>query len=57
VRKPNGEDEAQVSLKTNEISEEVQPDPNYGPWMVVTRKKGSVKMGKASGPTKSNNPS
>ncbi|XP_030928095.1 uncharacterized protein LOC115954311 [Quercus lobata] len=35
VRKPSGEDEAQVSLKSNEISEEVQPESNYGAWMVV----------------------
>ncbi|XP_075633855.1 uncharacterized protein LOC142606378 [Castanea sativa] len=57
VRKPNGEDEAQVSLETNKISENVQIEPNYGPWMVITRKKGSVRMGKVSGPTKSDNPS
>ena len=57
VRKPSGVDEAQVSLKTNEISEEVQPEPNYGPWMVVIRKRGTVRMGKASGPSKFDNPS
>ena len=57
VRKPSGEDEAQVSLKTNKISDEVQPEPNYGPWMVVTRKNVSVRMGKASRPTKFDNPS
>ena len=57
MRKPSGEDEAQVSLKSNEISEEFQPESNYGAWMVVTRKRGSGWMGKASGPTKSVNPS
>ena len=56
VRKPSGEDEAQVSLKSNEISDEVQPESNYGAWMEVMRKRGSGRMGKASGPTKSINP-
>ena len=54
---PNGEDAANVSLKTNEISEDVSPKPNYGPWMVVTRKRGPVRMGKASGPIKVDNSS
>ena len=57
VRKPSGEDEAQVSLKTNKISDKVQPEPNYGPWMAVTRKNVPVRMGKASRPTKFDNPS
>ena len=43
-------------MKSNEISEEVQPESNYGAWMVVTRKRGSGRIGKASGPTKSVNP-
>ena len=54
---PNGEGAAKISLKTNEISEDVSPEPNYGPWMVVTRKRGAVRMGKASGPTKVDNSS
>nr|POF24157.1 hypothetical protein CFP56_06240 [Quercus suber] len=54
VKEPNRENEAQTSLKANEMSEEVQSKPNYGPWMVVTRKKGLARMGKASGPAKSN---
>nr|POF01813.1 hypothetical protein CFP56_06195 [Quercus suber] len=57
LRKPSGEDATQVLLKTNEISEEAQPEPNYGPWMVITRKRGQVMMGKASGPIKFGNPS
>jgi len=46
---------AGVSLKTNEVSGEVQPESNYGPWMVVMRKKKNLgRMGKASGPVKTN---
>ncbi|XP_030936258.1 uncharacterized protein LOC115961412 [Quercus lobata] len=54
VKEPSKVNEAQTSSKTNEISEVVQSEPNYGPWMVVTRKKGLARMGKASGPTKLN---
>ena len=54
-KEPNSEDEARILLKTNVISEEVQPESNYGPWMVATRKKKSLdRMEKASGPAKSN---
>ena len=57
VKEPNRDDVAGVSLKTNEVSGEVQPKSNYGPWMVVTRKKkNSGRMVKASGPIKSNTP-
>ena len=57
VKEPNRDDVARVSLKTNEVSGEVQPKSNYGPWMVVTRKKKNLgRMGKASGPVKSNTP-
>ena len=52
---PNGEAATKISLKSNEISEDVSLEPNYGPWMVVTRKRGAVRMGKASGPTKVEN--
>lgn len=46
-----------VSLHTNKISGGVQPDSNYRPWMVVTRKKKNlVRMGKASGPAKASTP-
>ena len=54
---PNGEVAAKTSLNSNEINEDVSPEPNYGPWMVVTRKNASVRMGKASRPTKFDNPS
>lgn len=50
-------DYVQTSLKANEIDEVGQPESNYGPWMVVTRKKGLARMGKASGSAKSNTPS
>nr|POF14406.1 hypothetical protein CFP56_66316 [Quercus suber] len=39
VKEPNRDDVAGASLKTNEASGKVQPKSNYGPWMVVTRKK------------------
>nr|POE44756.1 hypothetical protein CFP56_75799 [Quercus suber] len=54
VKEPNRGNKAQTSLKANEISEVVQSEPNYGPWMVVTRKKGLARLGKASRPAKSN---
>ena len=54
VKEPSKVNEAQTSSKTSEISEVVQSEPNYGPWMVVTRKKGLARMGKASRPTKLN---
>ena len=57
VKEPNKDNEVQTSLKANEINDVVQSEPNYGPWMVVTRKKGSARMGNASGPAKSNIPS
>ena len=49
VRKPSGEDAGQASLKSNEMSEKIQSESNYGAWMVVTRKRGSGRLGKASG--------
>ena len=54
VKEPNRDNEVQTSLKANKISDIVQSEPNYGPWMVVTRKKGSARMGKASGLAQSN---
>ena len=57
MKEPNKDNEVQTSLKANEINDVVQSEPNYGPWMVVTRKKGSARMGNASGPAKSNIPS
>ena len=57
MKEPNRDNEVQTSLKANEINDVVQSEPNYGPWMVVTRKKGSARMGNASGPAKSNIPS
>lgn len=57
VKEPNREDMVGVSLHTNEISGGVQPDSNYGPWMVVTRKKKNLgRMGKANGPAKASTP-
>ena len=53
VKEPNRDDEAGVSLKTNEVRGGVQSDLNYGPWMVVTRKKKNLgRLGKTSGPAK-----
>nr|POE60007.1 hypothetical protein CFP56_03600 [Quercus suber] len=54
-KEPNSENVAGVTLENNEASGEVQSDSNYGPWMVVTRKKkNQSRMGKASGPGKIN---
>ncbi|XP_065630884.1 uncharacterized protein LOC136068109 [Quercus suber] len=54
-KEPNSENVAGVTLENNEASGEVQSDFNYGPWMVVTRKKkNQSRMGKASGPGKIN---
>ena len=36
-------------MESNEVSEKAQSESNYGAWMVVTRKRGSSKVGKASG--------
>ena len=56
VRKPSGEDVGQALLKSNEMSEKIQSESNYGAWMVVTRKRGSGRLGKASGTSSSSLP-
>lgn len=60
VKEPTREDLVGASLhsnEANEISGEAQPDSNYRPWMVVTRKKKNLgRMGKASGPAKAFTP-
>ena len=56
MRKPSGEDAGQASLKSNEMSEKIQSESNYGAWMVVTRKRGSGRLGKASGTSSSSLP-
>ena len=51
------ENDGQVSPKVNEANEtreEVQSDPKYGPRMVVSRRKSTNKVGRASGPTNTN---
>ena len=45
------ENDGQVSPKANEANktmEEVQSNPKYGPWMVVTRRKSANRLGRAS---------
>nr|POE51253.1 hypothetical protein CFP56_14687 [Quercus suber] len=57
VKEPNRDVVARVSLKSNETNGKVQPELDYGPWMVVTRKKKNLgRMGKANGPIKTNTP-
>jgi len=54
VKQAVREGEEQLLPKTNKTRNEVQSDSNYGPWMVVTRKKNTARSGRVSGPTKSN---
>ncbi|KAK9986224.1 hypothetical protein SO802_031175 [Lithocarpus litseifolius] len=54
VKQATTENEKQTAPRTNETREEVQSDSNYGPWMIVTRKKTVSRMGRTNGQSKSN---
>ncbi|XP_050254456.1 uncharacterized protein LOC126700356 [Quercus robur] len=51
VKHATKEGDESNSLTPNEATQPVQSDPNYGPWMVVTRKKNTNTPGRPHGPT------
>ncbi|KAF3942845.1 hypothetical protein CMV_030536 [Castanea mollissima] len=54
VKEATAENEKQIVPKTNETKERTQSNTNYGPWMVVTRKKSVGRLGQTNGQIKLN---
>nr|POE81276.1 uncharacterized protein CFP56_48436 [Quercus suber] len=49
-REEDKSDDSTVETRPNQVSEEEKLDPNFGPWMLVTRKRSMVKNGRSRSP-------
>lgn len=59
VKEGDGQDipkdvEVNEANEANETEKVIQSDPNYGLWMIVTRKKSANRVGRSNGSTKTN---